>query len=803
MMLLIESAAHDPDREKRTMGHHFETVDSDPMTALDTRGSSGMATMSSAARKAPPLARLARWCFHHRRRVVLGWLAALVVLVAITTMTGSKFDSDFTLPHTDSQAAVALLTKNFPAASGEGDQIVIQAAHGTVRSPRVRRAVTDMLAKVANLPDVAAVGSPYRTAGATQISANGAIAFATVTLDKQTGAITKPEAEHLIATAESANGADVHISLAGQSITNSEASSTSLSVGVGVIAALVVLLLVFGGALLASLMPLATAALALILATSVIELLSHLISIPSLASDLAVLIGLGVGVDYGLFIISRHRSAVKAGAGYEDAAAKAVETSGRTVLFAGITVCIALLGQLTLGVGFLNGMSIAAAIAVALTMATSLTFLPAMLGFLGPKVLSGKERRVLSDDGPVAASATGFWLRWAKLVERRSILAACGAIVVVALVALPIFGLRLGSSDASTDPSGSTTNQAYRALAKGFGPGSNGPLELAGRLRSPADAKAFGQFLITAARSPGVASVTPAIISPNGKVALATLYPTTAPQSTKTINLVDELRGQAIPAAEQGTGLSIHVGGLTAANIDFSHVLTEKLPLFIAVVVLLAFLLLMIVFRSLLIPLVASIMNLVSIGAALGALNAVFNWGWGSSILHLSATGPIDAFLPVLMFSVLFGLSMDYEVFLVGRIQEEWRRTDTGAGALAMDTGQRTRRNHQAVTGGQAVSGQVIAAAAGIMVLVFGSFLLSGERPLQEFGFGLAFAVLVDALFIRCLLVPTLMHIIGPKNWWLPEWLDRRLPTVTTETEGDAPTDPMEPNSTRELASIR
>ena len=250
---------------------------------------------------------------------------------------------------------------------------------------------------------------------------------------------------------------------------------------------------------------------------------------------------------------------------------------------------------------------------------------------------------------------------------------------------------------------------------------------------------------------------------------------------------MNNLRDNLIPRAEHGNSLSVHVGGVTATNIDFSHVLTSKLPVFIAVVVLLAFLLLMVVFRSLLIPLVASVMNLLSIGAALGALNAVFNWGWGSSILRLSATGPIDAFLPILMFSVLFGLSMDYEVFLVGRIQEEWRRTDTGAGALAMDTGQRTRRNHQAVTGGQAVSGRVIAAAAGIMVLVFGSFLLSGERPLQAFGFGLAFAVLVDALFIRSLLVPALMHIIGPANWSMPTWLDRILPRVAVEPGPEIP----------------
>ncbi len=286
--------------------------------------------------------------------------------------------------------------------------------------------------------------------------------------------------------------------------------------------------------------------------------------------------------------------------------------------------------------------------------------------------------------------------------------------------------------------------------------------------------------------------MTPALTAPNGKVVLATLYPTTSPQASQTINLVNNLRNDLIPQAAHGTGLVVHVGGVTATNIDFSHVLTSKLPLFITVVVLLAFLLLMAVFRSLLIPLVASVMNLLSVGAALGALNAVFNWGWGSSLLRLPGTGPVDAFIPVLLFSVLFGLSMDYEVYLVSRIQEEWHHLHhTHTSALAALNGRASRRNHQAVTIGQAKSGRIIAAAAGIMILVFGSFLLGGSRILQEFGFGLGFSVLVDALLIRSLLVPAIMHLIGPANWALPGWLDRILPRLAIEAGEPAPaTDP-------------
>jgi putative drug exporter of the RND superfamily len=737
--------------------------------------------------------RLARWCFQHRRTVVAGWLLAVVTIVGLSHGLGSHFNSNFNLPNTDSQAAVNLLTKNFPAASGEGDQIVIQATHAaTIRSASVEGPVTAALARVANVPGVETVGSPYTKEGAAQVSRDGTVAFATVTWDKKSAKVTKTDAKNLIAAAESADGANVHISLGGQSITNSENSGTGLSVAVGVLAALVILLIVFGGAVLSALLPLLTAAVALVIATQGVGLLSRAFDVASVAPELAILIGLGVGVDYGLFIISRYRTALKAGLSHEDAVAQAVNTSGRTVLFAGMTVCIALLGQFALGVTFLYGLSVSSAIAVALTMATSLTFLPAMLGFVGPKILSRRERAALAR-ATTPPNTTGFWLRWAKLVEARKKLVAVAALGIVVVVALPIFGLRLGSSDASTDPASSTTHQAYAALADGFGPGFNGPFQLAGQVSTPADAAAFNRLLTTAAHTPGVASVTPAHTSPNGKVVLATLYPTTSPEAKQTVSLANQLRHDLIPQAEKGTTLQVHVGGVTPTNIDFSHVLTSKLPLFIAVVVLLAFLLLVAVFRSLLIPLVASIMNLLSIGAALGAMNAVFNWGWGKSILGLSGTGPIDAFIPVLMFSVLFGLSMDYEVYLVSRMQEEWRhRHRTNNRVLVGLAGRASRRNHQAVTTGQANSGPIIAAAAGIMILVFGSFMLGNQQALKEFGFGLAFAVLVDALVIRMLLVPALMHLLGPANWAMPAWMDRILPNLSIEADDEPAPDPSE-----------
>lgn len=720
------------------------------------------------------MTRLARWCFLHRRTVVACWLLVLVVTVALSQSLGSKYNESASLPGTDAQAAVTLLTDNFPAASGESDQIVIEATGGaTVRSDSVRTPVTAALEKVAAIPGIASVVSPYSEQGAAQISQDGTIAFAGVNWKMKAADVTTSDARELIDAAKSAGGPDVRISLGGPAVNAEESGGPGLSVAVGAVAALVVLLIVFGGALLASLMPLVTAAVALFIGTSLISLLSHVMDTPSVSSDLAVLIGLGVGIDYGLFIISRHRSAVRTGLPYEAAATQAVNTSGRTVLFAGITVCIALLGQFALGIDFLYGLSAASALTVALTMAGSLTFLPAMLGFLGPKTLSRRERRAQTEKGPVLDDATGFWLRWSAFVERRRVPVAACALALVVVVALPLFSLRLGSSGAENDPVDSTTHQAYTTLAKGFGPGFNGPFQLVTELRSADDAQAFDTFLAAAAKTPGVVSVTPATTSPNGKVALAVLYPSTGPGAQQTVTLVSTIRDLA-PKAEGGGRPAVHVGGVTPTNIDFSRVLSEKLPLFIAIVVVLAFLLLVAVFRSLLIPLVAAVMNLLSVGAALGALNAVFTWGWGLSLLNVPVAGPVDAFIPVLLFSVLFGLSMDYEVYLVSRMQEEWHHRPPAA-----TRADEVRSNHRAVTHGQAKTGRVVAAAAGIMILVFGSFLIGDNHVLQEFGFGLAFAVLVDALVIRGLLVPALMHLIGPANWALPARLRRVVPDLS------------------------
>jgi putative drug exporter of the RND superfamily len=738
------------------------------------------------------MTRLARWCFTHRRTVLAAWLLILIVALGTARGAGGAFNSSLSLPGTDSQAAVSLLTQHYPAAAGETDQVVIQATGGaTIQSPQVRGLVTQALARVSAVPGIASVASPYAATGASQVGGDGTVAFARVTWDRQPDQVTAADAGALITAARSADGPDVHVSLGGASITNSERAKPGPSVAVGVLAALVILLIVFGGAILAALTPLAGAALALVIGSSSITLLSHGLTVASASTDLAVLIGLGVGVDYGLFILSRHRAAVRAGRSYEDAAAEAVNTSGRTVLFAGLTVCLALLGQFALGVGFLDGLSVAAAVTVALTIATALTLLPALLGFLGPRVLSRRERAALAGKGPVGENPQSIGSRWARLVERHSLLTALASVAAITLIALPVLGLRLGTSDASTDPASWTTHQSYAALAHGFGPGFNGPLELAGQVRTTGDLAAFSRLLATAERTPGVATITPSQVSPDRHAVLATLYPATAPQDRRTITLVSTLRDSLIPRAEHGSGLVAHVGGQTATAIDFAHVLGSKLPLFVAVVVILAFILLAAVFRSLLIPVVASALNLISVVAALGAITAVFTKGWASSLLGLSGTGPVDAFLPVVMFSVLFGLSMDYEVYTVSRMQEEWRRLPSGPGPQGA-----AWRNHTAVTAGQAHSTRIVAAAAGIMILVFGSFLPGGHHLLQEFGFGLGFSVLIDAILIRSMLLPAVMHLIGPANWYLPARLAHALPRLDIEAgeaDAPAPTGPREP----------
>jgi putative drug exporter of the RND superfamily len=708
---------------------------------------------------------MARWCSRHRKIVLVLWLVALVGSFAASRAVGTNFSTKFQLPNTQSAQALSLLQKDFPAASGSSDQIVLHATSGTLRNPAVQARAERMLAQVAALPHVRSVASPFSAAGAGQVSKNGAIAFATVSFDEQTQSLPRAAVQRVITAAEAAGDAQLQVALGGQDIENAAAQSSSSSTLAGVVLALIVLGVAFG-ALFAAFLPLITALIAIAVGYSLTGLLSHVFSVASFATILGVLIGLGVGVDYALLIVTRHRNGIKAGLDVEDATVTAVNTAGRAVFFAGITVCIALLGQFALGLSFLYGIAVSAAVTVTLTMLASLTLLPALLGFFGMKVLSRRQRARLRAAGPAGENVTGFWYRWAAVIERRPVLPALAGLAAVIVIALPIFSLHLGLDDAGSDPPGTTTLQAYDLLAEGFGPGFSGPLQLVAELPAPAAETRFAALTRTLARQPGVVAVSPVVASPNGKVAIADLYPSTSPQSVQTTALLNRLRSDVIPREQAGTGITVLVGGATAIQTDFAHILSAKLILFIGVVVLLGFLLLMAVFRSLLVPLVASIMNLLAVGAALGLMNAIFEWGWGHSLFGISATAPVEVFVPVLLISILFGLSMDYEVFLVSRMHEEWVRTGS---------------NRLAVTLGQAGTGRVITAAAAIMILVFASFALGPSIIIKQFGLGLAGAIIIDAFIIRTVVVPSLMHVFGNANWWLPRWLDRAIPHLNVE----------------------
>ena len=711
---------------------------------------------------------IAAWCFRHRRIVLLGWLVAIGAIFGLSQVTGSAYSNSFSLPGTESAQAFNLLKANAPAQSGDSEQIVVVARNGaTLTAPAMRSQADELFATLAKLPDVSTVASPFAASGATQMNSKHTIAFATLTYAKNEGAISDAAAKTLVATARSFRTAQLDVAVDGQ--VAAKAAGISLGgVGFGAIAALVILVLVFGS-LLAGSLPLISALLALLGATGAINVLSHVINMPDFSGQLTLLIGLGVGVDYALFIVTRFRQSLQRGQDVESAIITAVATSGRAVLFAGTVVCIALLGMLALGVGILSGLGIAASIGVLFTMATSLTLLPALLGFFGHRVLSRRQRRHLAYN--VALSDTGVWWRWSKFVAHRPLAPAVAALAVLVTLAIPVFSLRLGQPDAGNDPTSSTTRQAYDLLATGFGPGFNGPLQVAVKSDTATQKQALTAVTAAIAHDPGVAKVSaPQVLSTQGATQISAfqIFPTTSPQSAATSNLVTRLRHDVIPPAEAGTGIHVYLGGQTATNVDFASVLASKMALFIALVVLLSFLLLMVVFRSILIPLTAALMNLLSAGAALGALSAAYVWGWGGSLLGANSGGPISAFIPVMVFAILFGLSMDYQVFLVSRMQEEYHRSGD---------------NKDAVTRGLAITGRTITAAALIMILVFGSFILGGGTIIKAFGLGLAVAVTVDAFLIRIAIVPALMFLLGRSNWWVPAPLARMVPRVPMEEE--------------------
>jgi RND superfamily putative drug exporter len=710
----------------------------------------------------------ATWTTGHRKTVIIAWIVALIGVGMIASSAGSSFSEEFKLPASDSQEAFDLLETKFPAQSGDTAQIVYKAPAG-VESAAVKKTMGGVFAKAEALPHVSEVASPYESGGAGAVSKDGTIAYATVQFDVTSNKLADKEGNQLIKLGEAASGDGLQVELGGQPIEEARAEEEQdSSFFIGLLAAVVILLITFGSVVAMGL-PLLTALFALGVGLSLVTLGTHVLDTAEFAPQLALMIGLGVGIDYALFILTRFRNALDEGLEPRPAAIAAIDTAGRAVLFAGITVIIALMGMFLLQINFLYGVAVAAGLSVLMTMIAALTLLPALLSLVGRRIdrlripgLGGRKK---------TTDETGGWYRWSREIQRRPVLAAALSGGLLIALCIPTLSLRIGSNDAGTDPSGTTTREAYDLLAEGFGPGFNGPFAIVAELPEKGDDEALVELSKTLEGEEGVATVTDVELNPAENTGVVQLYPTTSPQSADTTKLLDHIRDEVIPPIEESSGAQIHVGGITAIFEDFGDAISEKLPLFIGVVILLSALLLMLVFRSILVPIKAVLMNLLSIGAAFGIIVAVFQWGWGASLIGVDGTSPIISFFPIFLFAIIFGLSMDYEVFLMSRIHEEWEDKKDAS---------------MAVTRGLALTGRVITAAAAIMVTVFASFMLGEDRIIKLFGLGLASAVFIDAVIIRSVLVPAIMQLFGKYAWYFPEWLGRILPKLHVEpAEGD------------------
>ena len=765
----------------------------------------------------------ATWISRHRKTTVLAWLLFVVATGIAAGAIGSDFNEDFKPPKSDSQQAYDMLAKNYPAQSGDSGQIVFQAKAG-VNDPAVKKRVEEALERVAKVEGIGTVISPYSKEGAGQISPDGKTAFATITWsDFITQSVLETQVDPVIDIVKETRKEGLRVECGGGPCQFASVSESGGAEGVGIAVAMVVLFIMFG-TFIAMGMPIITAILAVGASSSMIAVLSNVINTAEFATFLSIMIGLGVGIDYSLFVVTRFRQNMRQGMDPTESVILAMDTSGRAVLFAGVTVMIALLGLFLVGMNFLYGPALAASMTVLFTMVASLTLLPAFLTTIGARINDPYFKTLLGSikanakgvgDRGIATALTGWlllpfqaillpfsyafyglviwlpqsilrllripvphrshaqldeganahprWHSWSSFIQRRPWPVALVTTLLLVVLAIPAFSMNLGVADSGTDPKEMTTRQAYDILAAGFGPGFNGPMQVV--IDSSAGEEQIQQAYEKIAADKGVAQAGEPEQSPNGKITVINVFPTTSPQSTLTNELVARLRADVAPI--NAAGGKAHVAGVTAIFDDFSNLIAEKLPLFIGAVVLLSALLLMMVFRSIAIPIKAIIMNLLGILAAFGVTVAIFQWGWAASLFGIDSTGPIIAFLPVMVFAIVFGLSMDYEVFLMSRVHEEWEhRKDADA----------------AVVEGVSATGGVITAAAIIMIALFSSFaFLSNDLVTKLFGVSLATTIFLDAFIIRSALVPAVMAILGEKAWYLPSWLDRILPRFHVE----------------------
>lgn len=711
------------------------------------------------------LERLARLSYRRRWLMLLFWIVFLVGALTLQGTAGGDYSEDFSLPGADSQEAFDLLDARFPEFAGDTAEIVFEVEQG-VDDPEVEAAMTRLFEEIEGVERVVGIDSPYSEQGARQISPGGTIAFATVHFSAIDGegvpVEVGTEIQDLAAEVELEG---LTVEPGGSVIQFSEFEEPGGAEAVGILFAMVILLITFGSVLAMGL-PIASALFGIGIGLSLVMLFANFLSVPEFTPQLASMIGIGVGIDYALFIVTRYRQQLHHGLDPEQATMVAITTSGKAVLLAGSTVVISLLGILLMGFEFVEGLAVGGAATVAVTMVASVTLLPALLGFVGEKIDRLRLPIFHQDESKFEHSLA---YRWSRVIQRFPWPAAVAGLAVLILMSIPLFSIRLGFADASAGSTERSSRRAYDLLSEGFGPGFNGPLILATEVESPDDVTELEAVGGALTESGSVAAATPAMPNEAGNAAVLIAYPLTPPQDEATTDLVEEIRSDVIPEATGSDNSGIHVGGFTAAIVDFSEANADRLPILLAVVIGLSFILLVIVFRSLVVPLKAAVMNLLSIGAAYGAVVAIFQWGWLKDLFGVETSGPIEAWAPMMMFAILFGLSMDYEIFLLSRIREEYVRTG---------------KNKLAVANGLATTARVITAAAAIMVTLFLVFVFGfEERAIKLFAIGLAVAIFVDATIVRMVLVPATMELLGDLNWWLPKWLGRILPHIEIEGE--------------------
>lgn len=708
-----------------------------------------------------PLGRLAGFAFRRRGTVVLSWIAALALAIGLSAMFGGDFEVDYSTPGSDSQAAQQLLEERFPAQSGATVTVVAHAEDGIAGE---RAAITQLLTGLEAVPHIASAEDPFVTPGG--ISADGQTAVARLRLDVvNPDEMPVEDTRRLIELTEARGSDQLQTAIGGQAIQLGDQSEIG-SEGLGLAAAAIILLLTFGSVVAAGL-PIGVAVIGLAVSGSLTGLVINFVQAPEWSTSLATMMGIGIGIDYVLLMVTRFREWRAAGLDPQAATVATLDTAGRSVVVAGSTVVVSMLGLFAMGIAYMRGAALVTITAVLVVVLASVTLFPALLGYLGKHVerlrlpLLKRTKATVTADGHVDPSR--FWLRWSRLVERHRFVAALAGVAALVALAIPFFGVQYGFPDAGNNRAETTTRQAYDLISDGFGPGVNGSFLLA--VEGASDQQALAKLRAALVGTEGVAQVSPAQLNPGGDTAVLTVVPKTGPQDAVTTDLVHRLRDETVPAATNGTELEVRVGGVAATSIDSTTDLAGRIPFLIGGVVLLSMVLLLVGFRSVAVAVKAAVMNLLSVGAAYGMVSLVLQGGWLGGLVGIDTPTPLPPFVPVLMFAVLFGLSMDYEVFLVSRMRESWIRTGD---------------NHRAVTEGLAGTARVITAAAAIMIAVFAAFVPSPDVILKVIGVGMATAILLDATVVRLLLVPAVMHILGRANWWMPAWMGR-LPELHVE----------------------